>query len=72
MGAARAANLVPTNRTTGELEAGRGYRQPWRCFNWQLWEFLKVIPQFQIEPGFKVPFFPGNLIHIPTLPLTWS
>jgi cytochrome P450 len=35
-------------------------------------EFLKVIPRFRIEPGFKVPFFLGNVIHIPTLPLTWS
>jgi cytochrome P450 len=34
-------------------------------------EFLKAIPQFEIEPGFKVPFFLSNVIHIPTLPLTW-
>jgi cytochrome P450 len=35
-------------------------------------EFLKVIPPFKLEPGFKVPFFLGNILHIPTLPLTWS
>jgi cytochrome P450 len=35
-------------------------------------EFLKAIPRFRLEPGFKVPFFLGNVIHIPTLPLTWS
>jgi cytochrome P450 len=35
-------------------------------------EFLKAIPRFRVEPGFKVPFFLGNVMHIPTLPLTWS
>jgi cytochrome P450 len=35
-------------------------------------EFLKAIPRFRVEPGFKVPFFLGNVIHIPTLPLTWN
>jgi cytochrome P450 len=35
-------------------------------------EFLKAIPRFRIEPGFKVPFFLGNVMHIPTLPLTWN
>lgn len=35
-------------------------------------EFLKAIPNFRIEPGFKVPFFLGNVIHVPELPLTWS
>ncbi len=35
-------------------------------------EFLKAIPNFRVEPGFKVPFFLGNVMHIPELPLTWS
>lgn len=35
-------------------------------------EFLKAIPNFRVEPGFKVPFFLGNVIHIPELPLRWS
>ena len=35
-------------------------------------EFLKAIPRFSIEPGFKTPFFLGNVIHVPELPLTWN
>jgi len=35
-------------------------------------EFLKAIPNFRVEPGFRVPFFLGNVIHVPELPLTWS
>ncbi len=35
-------------------------------------EFLKAIPHFGIEPGFKAPFFLSNVIHVPTLPLTWG
>ncbi|WP_336971120.1 cytochrome P450 [Sphingobium aromaticiconvertens] len=35
-------------------------------------EFLKAIPRFSIEPGFKTPFFLGNVIHVPVLPLTWN
>jgi len=34
-------------------------------------EFLGAIPQFQIEPGYKTPFFLSNIIHIEELPLTW-
>lgn len=35
-------------------------------------EFLKVIPDFRVEPGYKVPFFLGNVMHIPELPLSWN
>jgi cytochrome P450 len=34
-------------------------------------EFLGTIPQFQVEPGYAVPFFRSNIIHIETLPLSW-
>jgi cytochrome P450 len=35
-------------------------------------EFIKAIPSFKIEPGYKVPFFLSNMMHIEELPLTWS
>jgi len=35
-------------------------------------EFIKSIPSFKIEPGFKVPFFLSSMMHIEELPLTWS
>ena len=35
-------------------------------------EFLKAVPTFRVEPGFKVPFFLSNVIHVPELPLTWG
>src|SRR3546814_18319275 len=34
-------------------------------------EFVKAIPQFRVQEGYKVPFFLGNVIHVPELPLTW-
>jgi cytochrome P450 len=35
-------------------------------------EFLRAIPAFEIKAGFQVPFFVGNVIHVPELQLTWS
>ncbi len=35
-------------------------------------EFLAAVPTFKIEPGFDVPFFLGNVIHVDKLPLVWS
>jgi cytochrome P450 len=35
-------------------------------------EFLRAIPTFRIEPGYKVGFFLSNIIHVPELPLTWN
>jgi len=35
-------------------------------------EFVKAIPQFRVEPGYQVPFFLSNMMHIEELPLTWS
>lgn len=34
-------------------------------------EFLEAIPQFTLKPGFKVPFFIGNIIHVEELQLVW-
>lgn len=34
-------------------------------------ELLAAIPSFRIEPGFKVPFHVGNVIHVEELPLVW-
>jgi cytochrome P450 len=35
-------------------------------------EFIKSIPSFKVEPGYKVPFFLSTMMHIDELPLTWS
>jgi cytochrome P450 len=35
-------------------------------------EVVKALPQFSVEPGYSVPFFWGQVIEIPELPLTWS
>ena len=34
-------------------------------------EFLAVIPEFRIQPGFETPFFLSNIIHVDELPLVW-
>lgn len=34
-------------------------------------EFLKAIPEFQVETGYQVPFHWGNIIHVSELPLVW-
>lgn len=34
-------------------------------------EFVRQVPPFRLEPGFTVPFFLGNVIQIPQLPLIW-
>ena len=34
-------------------------------------EFLSAVPSFSLQPGFKVPFFVGNVIHVQELPLIW-
>ncbi|WP_343046841.1 cytochrome P450 [Sphingomonas chungangi] len=36
-----------------------------------LQEFLASVPTFGIAPGFSVPFFLGNVIHIDELQLAW-
>ena len=35
-------------------------------------EFVKAIPEFRIKDGFKVPYFVGNIVHIPDLQLQWN
>lgn len=35
-------------------------------------EFISRIPSFRVEPGYKVPFFRGIVLHVPELPLTWG
>lgn len=35
-------------------------------------EFVKVIPQFRVQEGFRVPWFPGNVIQVTELPLRWG
>ncbi len=72
-----APNEVRLNRKPTHVTLGHGIH---RCLGQHLArrelqiaieEFVKVVPQFQIEPGYQVPFFLGNIIHVPTLPLTW-
>lgn len=35
-------------------------------------EMLAALPEFEIEPGFQVPFFLGSILHIPELRLAWK
>jgi hypothetical protein len=30
------------------------------------------VPEFRIKDGFRVPFFVGNIVHIPDLQLQWN
>jgi cytochrome P450 len=34
-------------------------------------EMFSAIPEFKLKPGFKVPFFLSNIIHVDELPLVW-
>jgi cytochrome P450 len=35
-------------------------------------EFVAAVPEFRIKDGFRVPFFVGNIVHIPDLQLQWN
>lgn len=35
-------------------------------------EFLKAIPEFRVQDGFKVPYFVGNILHVTDLQLQWN
>ncbi|MEK6723191.1 MULTISPECIES: cytochrome P450 [Sphingobium] len=35
-------------------------------------EFVKAIPEFRIKDGFRVPYYVGNILHVPDLHLQWS
>jgi cytochrome P450 len=63
----------PTHVTLGHsLHRCLGQHLARRELQTAIEEFVKVIPQFRIEPGFKVPFTLGNVINIPQLPLVWG
>jgi hypothetical protein len=32
---------------------------------------FRAIPEFKLKPGFDVPFFLSNIIHVDELPLVW-
>jgi len=34
-------------------------------------EMFRAIPEFTLKPGFDVPFFLSNIIHVDELPLVW-
>jgi cytochrome P450 len=35
-------------------------------------EFLGTLPEFRIKDGFRVPYFLGNILHVPELHLQWN
>jgi len=35
-------------------------------------EFVTTLPEFRIKDGFQVPFFVGNILHVPDLHLQWD
>jgi cytochrome P450 len=70
-------NQVRLDRKPSHLTLGFGIH---RCLGQHLarrelqiamQEFLAAIPSFSIEPGFRVPFFLGNVIHVEQLRLVW-
>jgi len=35
-------------------------------------EFVTTLPEFRIKDGFKVPYYLGNILHVPDLHLQWN
>lgn len=35
-------------------------------------EFVKVVPMFSVQEGFRVPWFTGNVVQVNELPLRWG
>lgn len=35
-------------------------------------EFVTSLPEFRIKDGFKVPYYVGNILHVPELHLEWD
>ncbi|MDE1184713.1 cytochrome P450, partial [Paraburkholderia sp.] len=35
-------------------------------------EFVKRVPEFRTKDGFQVPYFVGNILHVPDLQLQWD
>lgn len=63
----------PTHVTLGHsLHRCLGQHLARRELQTAIEEMLKAIPPFRVEPDFQVPFFLGNVMHIPELRLTWS
>jgi cytochrome P450 len=63
----------PTHVTLGHsLHRCLGQHLARRELQTAIEEFVKAIPTFRVQPGYQVPFFLSNVIHIPELPLTWS
>ena len=69
--------VVDINRKPVHLTFGFG---PHRCLGAALArreleiayrEMLGTLPEFRIKPGFDVPFFLSNVIHVDELPLEW-
>jgi cytochrome P450 len=69
--------VIDINRRPVHLTFGFG---PHRCLGAALArreievaysELLSTLPEFRIKPGFQVPFFLSNVIHIDELPLVW-
>ncbi|MES2301305.1 MAG: cytochrome P450, partial [Pseudomonadota bacterium] len=35
-------------------------------------DFVKAVPMFRLQEGFRVPWFTGNVIQVTELPLRWG
>lgn len=63
----------PTHVTLGHsLHRCLGQHLARRELQTAIEEFVKAIPEFRIQEGFKVPYFLSNVIHVPELPLRWG
>ena len=68
---------VRLDRRPAHLTFGYG---PHRCLGshlarrelqFAITEMFRAIPEFKLKPGFDVPFFLSNIIHVDELPLVW-
>lgn len=63
----------PTHVTLGHsLHRCLGQHLARRELQTAIEEFVKVIPMFRIQDGFRVPWFTGNIIQVNQLPLRWG
>ena len=63
----------PTHVTLGHsLHRCLGQHLARRELQTAIEEFVKVVPQFRVQEGFRVPWHTGNIIQVTELPLRWG
>ena len=63
----------PTHVTLGHsLHRCLGQHLARRELQTAIEEFVKVVPMFSVQEGFRVPWMPGNVIQVTELSLRWG